>query len=447
MSILSFARQVLSIATSKIPDSEVEVYCSCSKSLSVRQSNGKLEDVQRHSSSGFSIRVIKNGKTGISYRHSLNEKDIPSTVDIAAENLRCLSPDEYRTLPSRLCKPVEIDGLYDNGLLKIPDSEKIRMVRGMEKLAKSFDNHITGILEAGYGESSFERAIVNSHGLANSNNGTVVSIGLSAIAEDDGHVEIGADMSSKRCWKNLDFDTVANVAARRAVSLLGAKRIKSGITTLVLAPIVGCEFLEVVAAGLCADMVQKGKSLFAGKIGTEIASSFLNIIDDGTIPYGIGSAPFDDEGNPTMRTPLVVGGVLKGYLYDTYTANRDHASSTGNCVRSSLESLPDVGTNNLLIEPGNLNHNELISTVPSGLFVQDVMGMHTVDASSGDFSIGVRGFWIENGNIKFPVHGVTIAGNVIDLLKNISAIGSDLTFYGSTGSPTLKVDNITVAGK
>ena len=116
-------------------------------------------------------------------------------------------------------------------------------------------------------------------------------------------------------------------------------------------------------------------------------------------------------------------------------------------MRSSLESLPDVGTNNLLIEPGNLNHNELISTVPSGLFVQDVMGMHTVDASSGDFSIGVRGFWIENGNIKFPVHGVTIAGNVIDLLKNISAIGSDLTFYGSTGSPTLKVDNITVAGK
>jgi len=447
MSILSFARQALSIATSKIPGSEVEVYCSCSKSLSVRQSNGKLEDVQRHSSSGFSLRVIKNGKTSISYRHSLDEKSIPSAVGVAAENLRCLSPDEYRALPSRLCKQVEVNGLYDSELLKVPDSEKIRRVRGMEKLAKSFDNRITSVLEAGYSESSFERAVVNSHGLTRSNCGTAVNIGLSAIACDDGQVEIGADMLSKRCWRDMDFDAVAHLAAQRAVSLLGAKRIKSGITTLVLHPIVGCEFLEVVAAGLCADMVQKGKSLFAGKIGADVASSFLNIIDDGTIPYGIGSAPFDDEGNPTMRTPLVVRGVLKGYLYDTYTANRDHTTSTGNCVRSSLESLPDVGTSNLFIEPGSLSHNELISTVPSGLFVQDVMGMHTVDASSGDFSIGVRGFWIENGRTKFPVHGVTIAGNIIDLLKNISAIGSDLTFYGSTGSPTLKVDNITVAGK
>jgi PmbA protein len=447
MNILSFARQVLNTATSKIPGSEIEVYCSCSKSLSVRQSNGKLEDVQRHSSSGFSLRVIKNGKTGISYRHSLDEKDIPSTVGVAAENLGCLSPDECRALPSRLCKPVEIDGLYDSELLKTPDSEKIRMVREMEKLAKSFDGRITSVLEADYSESSFERAIVNSHGLAHKNNGTVVSIGLSAIAQDDGQVEIGADMSSKRCWKDMDFDAVANTASRQAVSLLGAKRIKSGVTTLVLHPIVGCEFLEVVAAGLCADMVQKGKSLFSGKIGAEVASSFLNIIDDGTIPYGIGSAPFDDEGNPTMHTPLVIEGVLKGYLYDTYTANRDHATSTGNCVRSSLESLPNVGTSNLFIEPGNLNHNELISTVTSGLFVQDVMGMHTVDASSGDFSVGVRGFWIENGRTKFPVHGVTIAGNIINLLKNISAVGNNLTFYGSTGSPTLKVDNITVSGK
>lgn len=162
---------------------------------------------------------------------------------------------------------------------------------------------------------------------------------------------------------------------------------------------------------------------------------------------GVATSPFDDEGIPKRRTVLVKDGILSTFLYDSYTARKDKAASTGNAIRSSFKALPSVGITNFFLEKGGTRREELIASTDKGLYVMEIMGMHTADPVSGDFSLGVNGLWIERGEFSFPVHGVTIAGNVLDLLNSIDAIGDDLEFYGSLGSPTIRISNLLISGE
>jgi PmbA protein len=204
--------------------------------------------------------------------------------------------------------------------------------------------------------------------------------------------------------------------------------------------------LEVTAPSLTAEAVQKGKSLFANKMGQDIAASELNIIDDGHKKGAIISSPFDGEGVSTQKTILVENGILKSYLHNTYTAKKDGVSSTGNAKRGSYKSTPEVGTTNFYIDKGNITKDELIKNVEKGFYITEVMGMHTANPISGDFSVGASGIWIENGEFTKPVRGVAIAGNIKELLKSVEAVADDLTFFIGIGSPTLRIAKMTVSG-
>ncbi|MEG3070470.1 MAG: metallopeptidase TldD-related protein [Candidatus Syntrophopropionicum ammoniitolerans] len=192
--------------------------------------------------------------------------------------------------------------------------------------------------------------------------------------------------------------------------------------------------MGIISSALTAEAVQKGRSLFAGKLGNRVAADVVTLIDDGTLEGGIGSAPFDGEGVPTGRTVLIDRGVLQQYLYNTYTAAKDGVHSTGNGVRGTFMT-PEVGVTNLFIEAGQTPVAELFQDVASGLYVTEVMGMHTANPISGDFSVGVAGLLIENGEITAPVRGMAIGGNIIELFNNIDAVGDDLQFFGSRGCP------------
>jgi PmbA protein len=181
-------------------------------------------------------------------------------------------------------------------------------------------------------------------------------------------------------------------------------------------------------------------------MGERVAAAGVTLIDDGTYPTGIGSAPFDGEGVPSGKTVLVESGVLQGYLYNTYTAKKEGKASTGNAVRASFKTTPSVGTTNFYLKPGNQAPEELVREVSNGLYVLEVMGMHTANPISGDFSIGAKGVWIENGVLSRPVRGIVIAGNVIELLKQVDAVASDLRFFGSRGAATFRVTGLTVSG-
>jgi PmbA protein len=212
---------------------------------------------------------------------------------------------------------------------------------------------------------------------------------------------------------------------------------------------VAIDFLGIFASSFSSDSLQKGKSLLKDKLGKKIISHEINIIDSGLLSGKLGSSPVDAEGVPTREKILVHEGVLQTYLYDTYTARKGNTHSTGNAVRGSFSSLPSVGITNLFIEPSSaekgLKQKELFTLLDKGLYIVDAMGVHTANPISGDFSLGVTGLWIEDGEIKFPVKEAAISGNILDFFNKIAAVGDDLIFYGTMGAPSLLISDIDVS--
>jgi PmbA protein len=216
---------------------------------------------------------------------------------------------------------------------------------------------------------------------------------------------------------------------------------------LVIDPYVGTEILGYLGGMLSADAVQKGRSLFAEKVGEAVATDTFNLMDDGTLSGGLGTSPVDGEGVPRQRTPLIVDGVLEGFLHNCYTAKKGGVRSTGNHSRSGYQSGGGVGTSNLYIASGDLAPEEILAGISDGVMVTQVIGLHAaIDPASGDFSIPMAGFRIQGGEVGAPVRGVTIGGNLFDLLLSVEAIGSELLWAGPAGSPMLAISSVKIGG-
>jgi PmbA protein len=212
----------------------------------------------------------------------------------------------------------------------------------------------------------------------------------------------------------------------------------------VFAPEVARGIVGSVFEAAAGDAIYRGASIFAGKLGEEVAAPSVTVVDDGTIPGGFGTSPFDAEGLPSRRTVIVDKGVLRSYILNTYAGRKLGMKSTGNAGRG-LAGNPYLDAGNLFLEAGTQTAEEILRAVEQGLYVTRLMG-HGVNLVTGDYSRGAAGLWIENGELTYPVQEITIAGNVKEMLRNITAIGSDLVFRGSTAAPTLRIDGMTIAG-
>jgi PmbA protein len=243
---------------------------------------------------------------------------------------------------------------------------------------------------------------------------------------------------------------VAREAADRAVRMLGATKPPTRTVPVVFDRMVAPSLLGVLLAGLSAEEVQKRRSLFADRLGERVGAPGLRLVDDGRLVAGPGAAPFDGEGVPTRRTVLIDDGVLQCFLHNTATAARDSggAASTGNARRGSFKSTPGVSANNLFLEPGDLDQAGLLARAGEGLLVQDVSGVHSgANPITGDFSVGVSGLLFRDGQLAEPVREATVAAHLLDILKGIDAVGSDLRFTtGSIGGSSLLIGEMTVAG-
>jgi PmbA protein len=242
------------------------------------------------------------------------------------------------------------------------------------------------------------------------------------------------------------MDSIGATAAERAVSMLGARPVKSMQTPAILPSWVACDILSVLSASFLADNIQKGKSMLIGRMGEQVFSSHVTIVDDGLYQGGMASSPFDDEGSIRQGTVLVSEGVVQGFLYDQYTANKENRGSTGNAGRHGIKSPPSVQTTNFYIPNGSSTPDDLVASLEEGLMVTDLIGLHTADPISGDFSVGAAGLWVEGGEAVFPVKGVAISGNLMDLFNKVDGTGTDLAFYGKTGAPSLRISALNVAG-
>jgi PmbA protein len=234
-------------------------------------------------------------------------------------------------------------------------------------------------------------------------------------------------------------------AAHRALRMLGAKKVKSQRVPVVFDPTMAGSFISAVAGAANGDAVYKKSSVLAPLLGKAIAAAGVTIVDDGLLDRGLGTSPVDGEGVATRVTPIVERGVLRSFLYDAQTARKAKAKTTGNAMRG-YSSLPYIGTNNLRLEPGSATPEEIIKGVKRGLYVTAMLG-RGADIVTGDYSRGANGLWIEDGALAFPVQEVTVAGNLLGMLKSIDAIGSDLQFRSSVLAPTIRFAELTVAGE
>ena len=283
---------------------------------------------------------------------------------------------------------------------------------------------LKSVLRAGYSEGMGETAIINSCGIETAYDGTHCSLGVSCQWKRTASRKAGTVVAHFPERTRLGFHF--RQSARRSIALLGGQPIPSGETP-VYSTVGSMRILSLVSGAVCADSVQKGKSFLAGKIGQSVSSGLVSIVDDGTLKKGLGTSPVDDEGVPTQRTPVIEAGQLKNYLYDTYTALKDRTRSTGNASRAGFKSSPGPGTSNFYLCAGKTPREQILKDT-RGLYLYEVMGLHMADPISGDFSVGVIGAKLENGEFKSGVRSVTLAGNILDLLKKIDAVGTDLTF-------------------
>ena len=440
------AGEILKLVKKKDAD-EAEIFLSSSSSLKIDVLDGKVESADEIRDTGCSIRVIKDKRLGFAYTSDFDETVLEETVEQALENAKSAEADEFNSLPINPTTPSPIDlDLFDPKIAKTAVKEKIGLALRIEESAYKTDPRVKKTEKANYSDSEGEIWIVNSHGLESNFKYNYCGGHADVIAEQNGGMEAGFGIDFVKKFDDLKPENIGREAAERAAGMLGAKPVPSQKLPLVLDPFVGTQLLEVLASALSSDAVQKGRSLFADRLGNEVGSEILSVIDNGRLPKGLVSAPFDGEGVPTQETKLVENGILRNLFYNTYTANKGRTRSTGNAVRASFMAIPGIGHTNLYIAAGSQSARDLIRSVNKGLYVQRVMGIHTANPISGDFSIGAMGFLIENGERTIPVRGITIAGNLIDMLKSIEAVGSDLRFITNVGSPTLLISGIAIGG-
>ena len=422
-----------------------EAFLSNSQELTIEVRNQEVEAIKFAHERGLGLRVIVDGRMGFAYTSDLSADALNQVTDQALANATQTAADPYNQLPAPVTVYPQLN-LFDPGIGARSVETKIALAKEIEKAGKTFDPRIKITESCTYRDAAYDITLANSLGICTGYQGAFCGAYAFLVAEENGSYETGFGMQFSLRYADLDAGKVGREAALKAVRMLGAKNIKTQKLPVIFDPYVATNFLGLIAPGLTAEAVQKGKSLFAERIGQQVASTLVTIIDNGALPGGMASSPFDGEGVPTGKTVLIETGVLQNYLYNTYTAAKDGAHSTGNGTRGSFRGTPEVGITNFFIQPGESTPEALIKDTTMGLFVTEVMGMHTANPISGDFSVGAAGILIKNGELTTPVRGVVIAGNIIGLLEAVDAVGQDLVFYGGVGAPTIRVAGLTVSG-
>jgi PmbA protein len=439
--------QVLEAVRRRSSSVEAEAFLVTSESRGQDWSEGVPENAAVSKSQGIGLRVIDGGKLGFGSTNRSDSKSISWLSETAVEAAQSTTADASLELPNPgpTVSEAGLD-LEDVGLATGSFEERSAFLESVETEVKKRDKRFTKVLRASYREGRYESAVVSHRGVKASSRGTSVSFTLACVATEGSETQVGYGFQAARYYADLKKDWVIDKVVENTLSLLGGKQVPSGRYDLLFDPFVAAEMLELLADALRGDQVLKGKSFFATRVGKKVGAPSLTIVDDGRLKRGLGTSGYDAEGLPTQTTVLVQDGVLQGFLYDSASARKARTISTGNAGRASYKGLPEPETTNFYIRPGKKSPEELIAGIDSGLYVHSAMGLHTVDTVSGDFSLGIMGERIEKGKRAHGVRGVTIAGNLLDLLNTLEAVGNDLVFTGSLGSPTLWVSGVSVGG-
>lgn len=430
---------------------EVELFFQESRGLQVRVFAGEVEDLRYSHGRGLGIRVVKGGRLGYAYTTECHGEGVLRAAEEAIHNCRYSAPDEHNVIPDPQEIEVEDLGIYHPQVLEWDASRKVEMALELERLTLATDPRVTKVEAASYADGVSEVFLVNSKGFRGSYISGHCYCYVFPIAEEGGESQTGFSFDASIVPEDLDLERVAREASEMALSLLGARSHPSFRTVVVLDRLVAAEFVGFLAAALNAEAVLKGRSFLVGKEGDRIADPLVTLVDDGLMRGGLGSYPFDDEGVPSSRKELVREGVLQGFLHNSYTASRAGKASTGNASRGSFREPPRVGASNIYLLPDQGSREELIRRAGEGVYVNQLIGVHAgANPVTGEISLGATGRRIRGGELAEPLREITLAGNALDLLRQVVMVGEDLVFLpfeGSLGAPTVAVEGVMVSGR
>ncbi len=429
------------------PGEQLEAYVSRDSETDIRVYEGEIEHFVSAQSEGIGIRVIRDGRTGFAYAGTLDERAIAEVLAEARDNVEFGTPDEWAGLASPDDVDVVPQDLWNEALAAYATDRKIELAKELERLALASDPRVR-VDDANYSDVAAESAVVTTTGIrrAGRENGCYVSVGT--LADDGDETQTGFGFSVGRSPDEFDLAKAAKEAAERATRLLGATKPASRRLTVVLDPFVTAQFLGIISSTLNGESVIKGRSLFKDRVGETVANPLFTLVDDPTNPLAYTATELDGEGLAARRNVLIDGGVLQGFVHNSYSARRAGTASTGNAVRGGFKGTPGVGCLALQVVPGTRSQTELISGIQDGVLVQQVSGLHSgVNPISGDFSTGASGLLISNGQLGAPVREFTIASTLQRMLLDLVEVGGDVDWLPMRAAGvSLVIADMTMSG-
>ncbi len=443
--LLAIAERVAAQATD---GEQIEAYVARTRDTDVKVFDGEVESLSSAETEGVGVRVVKDSRQGFAYAGSLDSEAVAEALAEARDNAGFGTEDEYLGLPDPDgITPVDLD-LFRADLADVAADDKVSLALEVERATRSADSRIRGVETAEYGDAAVEAAVASSTGIRAHVRRTVCSVYAYALAGEGAETQTGYGYSVGRHPDELDVAKAANMAAERATQMLGAKQPASRKITVVLDPLVTASFLGVLSSALSGEAVLKGRSMFAERVGELVAAERFTLTDDPTNPDAFGAAQYDSEGLATRSTALIQNGVLGGFLQNTYSGRRSGTASTGSAVRAGFKSTPGVGPRALSLVPGDKTQEQLLAEVGDGLLVRSAIGLHSgANPVSGDFSVGVEGLLIRNGAVAEPVREATVASTLQRMLKDVTAVGSDLEWLpGGAAGVTVVIADVSLSG-
>jgi PmbA protein len=414
-------------------------------SASVRM--GQVESLKEAGSRGAGIRVLVGRRTGSSHTSDLSREGIEEMVRAALELARITTEDPHAGLPETgdLGRHDQDLRLHDESIARMETEWKIAQARRAEEVALATDPRIENSEGGSFDSYVGNRVFANSRGFVGSYRTSSCGLSVAPVAKQNGSMERDYWHTASRAASGLESpEHVGRTAAERALRRLNPRKVTTQKVPVVFEPRTARALLGDLFDAVNGSAIYRHASFLTGRLGEKIALESLTIVDDATLPGLFGSSPFDDEGVASRRTVVVERGVLKSYLLNTYTARKLGLSTTGNASRG-VAGNAGVGPGNFYIEAGTIPADKIIAGVRGGLYVTELIGT-SANTVTGDYSSGAAGLWIENGELAYPVSGITIAGNLKQMLKDLEHIGSDLEFRGSIAAPTILIREMTISG-
>jgi PmbA protein len=410
---------------------------------------GNVENLKQAQTRGLGLRVFVDHRVALVYTSDLREKALKDLAERAVALAKKSTKDEFAGLPDT--PPVQTYDatglhLFDRAVAEMGPERKIAMAKELEAAALGYDPRIKRTdgctLQSNVGETFLASSLGPSAGYS----GTLIGMFVNPLADDGDKQQSGNYGEFQRAYSALRTpDAIGKEAGKRAVEKIGARSVPTQKVPVVLHPDIAADWLQNMFSAFSGEQAFKKVSYLTEKLGQPIASELVTLVDDGQLAGGTASTPFDGEGMATRRNLLIDQGVMKMFVYNAYWGRKAKAASTGNATRS-YQSAPGIGNRNLHLLKGTSTPEEIFKSVDRGFYMVD-QGAFGYNQTTGAYSYQAAGFWIEKGEKAFPVQEITVAGNTLDMLKNVTMVGNDLVFNGNVNAPTLKIAEMTVSGR